>query len=63
MSDVLINHVIGIIKSNAGISFVVSYSGSGITSGDSSCVISVLIGLIGRYINVTLYVVGSAVLS
>jgi hypothetical protein len=37
--------------------FVVICSSSGIISGDNSCVISTSIGLIGRYLNVILYVV------
>jgi hypothetical protein len=52
----LIDLYISVIKSNIGISFVVSYSGSGITSGNNNCVIGVSIGLIGRYLNIILYV-------
>jgi hypothetical protein len=62
--SLLIDSYISIIKSNTGILFVVSCSGSGITSGDSSCIISASIVLIGRYLDVMLYViVGSAVSS
>jgi hypothetical protein len=60
----LIDLYIGVIKSNAGILFVVSCSGSGITSGDNSCIISTSIGLIGRYLDVMLCVmIGSAISS
>jgi hypothetical protein len=59
-----IDSYVSVIKSNAGVLFVVSCSGSGITSGDSSCVIGISIGLIGRYLDIILYVVvGSAVSS
>jgi hypothetical protein len=62
--SLLIDLYIGVIKSNTGVLFVVSYSSSGITSGDSSCVISASIVLIGRYLDVMLYIiVGSVVLS
>jgi hypothetical protein len=60
----LIDSYVGVIKSNANILFVVSCSSSGITSGDSSYVIGISIGLIGRYLDVMLCViVGGAVLS
>jgi hypothetical protein len=55
---------ISIMKSNTGISFVVSCSSSGITSGDNSYIISISIGLIGRYLDVMLCVIiGSIILS
>jgi hypothetical protein len=41
----LIDLYVSIIKSNTGILFVVSCSGSGVTSGDNSCIIGVSIGL------------------
>jgi hypothetical protein len=60
--SLFINLCISIIKSNTNISFVVSCSSSSITSGDSSYIVGISIGLIGRYLDVTLYVVvGSAI--
>jgi hypothetical protein len=59
----LIDSYISVIKSNTSILFVVSFSSSSITSGDNSCIISILIGLIGRYLNVMLYVVVSSIIS
>jgi hypothetical protein len=59
----LIDLYISIIKSNTGISFVVSCSGSGITSGDNSCIISISIGLIGQYLDIMLYVVVGSIVS
>jgi hypothetical protein len=60
----LIDLYISVIKSNTGILFVVSCSSSSITSGDNSCVISISIGLIGRYLDVMLYVIiNSTILS
>jgi hypothetical protein len=59
-----IDSYVSIIKSNASISFVVSYSNSGITSGNNSCIIGASIGLIGRYLDIMLCVkVGSAISS
>jgi hypothetical protein len=51
-----INSYISIIKLNTSILFVVSCSGSSITSGNNSYIISISIGLIGRYLNIMLYV-------
>jgi hypothetical protein len=59
----LIDLYIGIIKSNTGILFVVSCSSSGIISGDNSYIISISIGLIGRYLDVMLYVIISNAIS
>jgi hypothetical protein len=60
----LIDSCVGVVKSNTGVLFVVSCSGSGVTSGDNSCVVGTSIGLIGRYLDVMLcVVVGGAVLS
>jgi hypothetical protein len=57
-----INLYIGIIKSNTGISFVVSCSGSGIISGDNSYIISISIVLIGRYLDIILCVIVSSII-
>jgi hypothetical protein len=55
---------ISIIKSNTSILFVVSCSSSSITSGDNSYIIGISIDLIGRYLDIILYViVGSVILS
>jgi hypothetical protein len=55
---------VSIIKSNTGILFVVSCSSSSITSGDNSCIIGISIVLIGRYLNIMLYVmVGNTISS
>jgi hypothetical protein len=60
----LIDLYISIIKSNTGVSFVVSCSSSSITSGDNSYIIGTSINLIGRYLNIMLCVmVGSPILS
>jgi hypothetical protein len=59
----LIDSCINVIKSNTGISFVVSCSSSGITSGNNSCIVGTSIGLIGRYLDVTLCVVVGSVIS
>jgi hypothetical protein len=62
----LIDSCISVVKSNSGssMSFVVSCFGSGVTSGNSSYIVGASIGLIGRYLDIMLYVVvGSAVLS
>jgi hypothetical protein len=59
----LIDSCISIIKSNTGVLFVVSCSSSSITSGDSNCIIGTSIGLIGRYLDVMLYVVVSSIIS
>jgi hypothetical protein len=59
----LIDLYINIIKSNTSISFVVSYSSSSITSGNNSCIIDTSIGLIGRYLDVMLYVIISSAIS
>jgi hypothetical protein len=62
--SIFIDSCVGVVKSNAGVLFVVSCSGSGVTSGDSSYVVGVSIVLIGRYLDVMLcVVVGSAVSS
>jgi hypothetical protein len=58
-----IDSYISIIKSNAGVSFVVSCFSSSITSGDNSYIIGASIGLIGRYLDVTLYVIVSSAIS
>ena len=59
----LIDSYISIIKSNIGILFVVSCSSSGIISGNSSYIIGISIGLIGRYLDVMLCVVISSAIS
>jgi hypothetical protein len=60
----LIDSYISVVKSNTSILFVVSCSSSSITSGDNSYIISISIGLIGRYLDVMLcIIVGSSVLS
>jgi hypothetical protein len=59
----LIDSYISVIKSNVGISFVVSYSGSNITSRDSSYIISTSIGLIGQYLDIILYVIVNSAIS
>jgi hypothetical protein len=62
--SLFIDSYISIIKSNTSILFVVSCSGSGITSRDNSYIVSISIGLIGRYLDVMLCVmVGSTILS
>jgi hypothetical protein len=64
--SLLIDLYVSIIKSNTGVSFVVSCSSSSssIISGDNSCIIGISIGLIGRYLDIMLYVmVGSAISS
>jgi hypothetical protein len=59
-----IDSYVSIIISNASISFVVSCSGSSITSGDNNYIVGISIGLIERYLNVMLCVViGSAISS
>jgi hypothetical protein len=58
-----IDSCVNIIKSNAGILFVVSCSRSGITSGDNSCIISISIVLIGRYLDVMLYIMVDSAIS
>jgi hypothetical protein len=59
-----IDSYVSVIKSNTGISFVVSCSGSGVTSGDNSCIIGTSIGLIGQYLDVMLCVmVGNTISS
>jgi hypothetical protein len=45
--SLFIDSYISIVKSNAGLLFVVFCSGSSITSGDNSYIIGVSIGLIG----------------
>jgi hypothetical protein len=47
---------ISIIKSNTGLLFVVSCSSSSIISRDNNYIISISISLIGRYLNIILYV-------
>jgi hypothetical protein len=51
-----IDSYVSIVKSNTSISFVVSCSSSGITSGNNNYVISISIGLIGRYLDIILCV-------
>jgi hypothetical protein len=58
-----IDSYISIIKSNISILFVVSCSGSSITSGDNNYIISISIGLIEQYLNVILYVISSVISS
>jgi hypothetical protein len=58
--SLLIDLYINIIKSNTGVLFMVSYSSSGITSGDNSYIIGASIGLIGRYLNIMLCVIISS---
>jgi hypothetical protein len=60
--SLFIDSYVSIIKSNISISFVVSCSSSGITSRDNSCIIGASIGLIGRYLDVMLYVIISSVI-
>jgi hypothetical protein len=59
----LIDSYISIIKSNTGVSFMVSCSSSSITSGDNSCIIGASIGLIGRYLDVILCVIVDSAIS
>jgi hypothetical protein len=59
----LIDLYISVIKSNTGVSFVVSCFGSSIISGDSSCIIGISIGLIGRYLDVMLCVIINSIIS
>jgi hypothetical protein len=59
----LIDLYVSVIKSNTGILFVVSCSSSSITSGDNSYVISISIGLIGRYLDVMLCVIINSTIS
>jgi hypothetical protein len=59
----LIDSYISIIKSNISISFVVSCFGSSISSGDNNYIISISIGLIGRYLDITLYIIVGSVIS
>jgi hypothetical protein len=61
----LIDSYIGIIELTTGssMSFGDSCSGSSITSGSNSCIISASIGLIGRYLDVILYVIISSTIS
>jgi hypothetical protein len=62
--SLFIDLCISIIKSNISILFVVSCSSSSITSGDNNYIIGISIGLIGRYLDVILYVIiGSAISS
>jgi hypothetical protein len=61
--SLLIDLCVGIIKSNRGILFVVSCSGSSIISGDNNYIISTSIGLIGRYLDVMLYAIVSSTIS
>jgi hypothetical protein len=61
--SLLIDSYISVIKSNTGISFVVSCSGSSITSRDSSYIIGISIGLIGQYLDIMLYVMVSSAIS
>jgi hypothetical protein len=61
--SLFIDSYISVIKSNVGISFVVSCFSSGVTSGDSSYIIGISIGLIGRYLDIILCVVISSVIS
>jgi hypothetical protein len=63
LPSLFIDLCISVIKSNTGVSFVVSCSGSGITSGDSSYIIGTSIGLIGRYLDVMLYVIVGSTIS
>jgi hypothetical protein len=48
---------ISIIKSNTSILFVVSCFGSSIISRDNNYIINISISLIGRYLDVILYVI------
>jgi hypothetical protein len=61
--SLLIDSYISVIKSNTNISFVVSCSGSSIISGDNSYIIGISIGLIGRYLNIMLYIMVGSVIS
>jgi hypothetical protein len=54
---------VSIIKSNISILFVVSCSSFSITSGDNSYIIGTSIGLIGRYLDVMLYVIVGSIIS
>jgi hypothetical protein len=59
-----IDSCIDVIKLNTGVLFVVSCSSSSITSGDSNYIISISIGLIGRYLDIILCIkVNNIVLS
>jgi hypothetical protein len=61
--SLFIDSYINIIKSNTNISFVVSCSGSSITSGNNNYIISTSIGLIGRYLDIMLYIVVNNIIS
>jgi hypothetical protein len=63
LPSLFIDLYISVIKSNTSVSFVVSCFGSGITSGDNSCIIGISIGLIGRYLDIMLYVVIGSTIS
>jgi hypothetical protein len=54
---------IDIIKSNTSILFIVSGSGSSITSRDNSYIIGISIVLIGRYLDIMLYIIVSNIIS
>jgi hypothetical protein len=59
----LIDLCISIIKSNINVLFIVSCSSSSITSRDNSCVIGISIVLIGRCLDVMLYIMVGSVIS
>jgi hypothetical protein len=58
-----IDSYVSVIKSNAGVLFVVSCSSSSIISGDNNCIIGVSIGLIGQYLDIMLYVIVGSIIS
>jgi hypothetical protein len=59
----LIDSCISIIKLNTSILFVVSCSSSSIISGDNSYIIGISIVLIGRYLDIMLYIIISSTIS
>jgi hypothetical protein len=61
--SLFIDLYISVVKSNTSILFVVSCSSSSITSRNNSYIISTSIGLIGRYLNIILYVVVNSTIS
>jgi hypothetical protein len=61
--SLFIDLYINIVKSNISILFIVSCSSSSITSGDNSYIIGISIVLIGRYLDVMLYIVVNSTIS
>jgi hypothetical protein len=61
--SLLIDSCISVNKSNTSILFVVSCSGSSVISGDNNCIIGISIVLIGRYLDIMLYVIINNIIS